>query len=172
MLDTLLTFPAGFFFLLWGILWNPQPKREDDDLAEFLDEADTETPRPLTQKEMRKYLRLVALRVGIFVLGMVGVVSGIIDGLGAVNDGAPYALFVALYAGGLLALQRTMPSQRLIVLLIIGFIGLLVWRYAIFREYRGEHNWGLITGLAFNFGFYVLLGRHMPPQDRIEVITE
>lgn len=150
---------------LWALLWQPTPKKQDDDT--FFD-ADGQ----LTREEMARFLRRVAMRLIMFVLGIIFIGYSLLTDMGAVDSTNAFLLFLGIYTIGLLVVQRAEMSRRLLVFFIFVFVGLLVWRYAIFRDVRAEHNWGLLTALLINLGFWILIGRHFAPEDKIEVITE
>ena len=162
------TIPVGIFLLLWGLLWQPKPKADEEDLAEILGE---EQAQKLDPNQLRKFLRLVAIRMGMLILGAICILGGFIQGVGGLSDWPALGVFVAVYGGGILVLQRAEKSSKLIVYFTMVFGGYLVWQFANFRNLTGEHNWGLLFAVVLNLAFWYFIGRHYTPEDQIEVLT-
>lgn len=160
----LFTFPVGMFLIIWGVMWQPTPPTSEDD--EFFKDVE------LTREEKVKYLRRVVTRVLMIVFGVIISIIGLFAGLGAIDELGTFVLFFAIYGGSLFILQRAEHTQRMIVFFTMAFAAFFVWRYALYRDFRGEHNWGLIAATAANVAFWVWIGRHHTPQDTIEVFTD
>lgn len=177
-METLFTIPVGVFLVLMGLFWEPKPKTAKDVKAEqallIPDSGETvsQDPKTLTQKQLRNYLRRLLMRYAILILGTIGILAAFIKGLGAFNDTSAFALLVALYGGAILVTQRAEKTRRLLVLFFMGFVGLMVWRTAEYREYIGENNWAILAAALLNLLFWVFIGRRFPPgtSDSIEVI--
>lgn len=175
MLDTLLALPAAVFFLILGIIWNPKPERDDEETSFFADDDDEDavaTARPYNQKELLKYFRKLLFRIAFLVVGGIGVLLAIINGLGSIDNLEIFLIFLGIYGGALLILQRAEREKRFTVLLIVALIWYVGWVYSISGDYEGENNWGLVLGLVANILFYVLIGRRFDPRNPIEVITD
>ncbi|MCI0709410.1 MAG: hypothetical protein L0154_04530, partial [Chloroflexi bacterium] len=138
-MDELFSFPVGMFLMIWGVLWQPQPPTPADD--EFFEDVEP------SQEEKVKFLRRVATRVLMLVVGFVITLVALFSGPGTINDPAAFLLFFVIYGGSLLVLQRSESTQRMIVFFIVVFAAFFVWRYALYRDFRGEHNWGLLASL-------------------------
>ena len=163
-MDELFSIPVGMFLIIWGVLWQPQTPTAQDD--EFFEDVEP------SQEEKVKFLRRVAARVLMLVLGLVITLIGLFSDPGTIADSAAFLLFLVIYGGSLLVLQRAVSTQRMIVFFVVAIAGFFVWRYALYRNFRGEHNWGLLTAAAANVGFWMGIGRHHTPQDKIKVITD
>lgn len=61
-----------------------------------------------------------------------------------------------------LMFQRTEAKRRLVVAVGIGLVGILVQRYANYREYHTEAIVALILAIVINGLFWVLIGRYNP----------
>lgn len=162
------TIPVGIFLLLLGIFWNPKPKAEEEDLSEILGE---EEAQKLDPDQLRKFLRLVAIRVGMVVLGVICIGGGFVQGVEALTDWSAFGVFVAIYGGSILVLQRAEKSSKLIVYYTMSFAAYFVWRFADYRGFNGEHDWGLLLAAVLNLAFWYMVGRHFSPEDQIEVLT-
>jgi hypothetical protein len=44
-------------------------------------------------------------------------------------------------------------------------------RYAEYRGWEGESNWGIYLALLLNYGFWLLIGRHYPPHSSQEIFV-
>ena len=87
------------------------------------------------------------------------------------NIGA--VILLALTFGTMLMLiQRAEARRRLVVAIIMAFVGLLTQRYAAYRELYTEALWGFIVAVILNLLFWVLIGRYNPPgtSDDIQVL--
>lgn len=164
IVDELFSFPVGMFLMIWGILWQPQTPTSEED--EFFEDVEP------SQEEKVKFLRRVAVRVLMLVFGFVIALVSLFSGPGTIDDPAAFLLFFAIYSGSLLVLQRAESTQRMIVFFVVAFAAFFVWRYALYRDFRGEHNWGLLAAAAANVAFWMAIGRHHTPQDTIKVITD
>lgn len=105
-----------------------------------------------------------------------------------INTGG-WLVLSAIFALLLLLVQRSESKRRRVSLVIMVFVGYIVWRYAIFKmalscfdfdtlgfcpmrwitQLAGDTavrtiNWSLITALIFNVLFWVLIGRSNPPR--------
>ncbi len=108
------------------------------------------------------------------------------------NTGGWFVL-TAIFSILLLIVQRSERKRRLVTALIMVFVALVVWRYALYRlsnecdavspvicnlawaraqlvsveEQRGiavrTVNWSIVAALVFNLFFWVLIGRSNPP---------
>lgn len=165
---TFFSIPVGIFFLLWALLWQPKPKADEADLADILTEEEANQIDP---DQMRKYLRLVAMRTFMFILSVVCVIGGFVQGIGGLGDWSAFGVFVGVYAGCILILQRAERTSKLIVYYTMAFAGYLIWQFANFRDLNGEHDWGLLGAVALNFAFWYVVGRYHTPEDTIEVLT-
>lgn len=171
MLETLLSVPMGVFLVLLGLLWEPQQKTKKELKAErSLLEIGEEVTDDLTPEQTRNYLRRVAMRIGIVILGSLGIVVGLLSGSRAMEDTSALAGLFGLYAGLMLVVQRVEKNRRVFVLFVLGVGGLLVWRFANYREYEAENEWAVLLALFANFGFWYLIGRRFPPPDSDDVI--
>jgi len=63
----------------------------------------------------------------------------------------------------LLLIQRTETRRRRVVAIILAGIGLLIQRYANYRELHAEALIALILALAINLLYWAILGRYNPP---------
>lgn len=162
-----LTIPVGVFLLLWGLLWQPKAKADEEDLAEIL----TEEEQKLDPGELRKLLRLIAFRIVMLIIGVICIVGGFIQGLGDLQDWSAFGVFVAVYGGSILVLQRAEKSSKLIVFFTMALVGYFAWRFADYRGLASEHDWGLLLAAVLNFVFWLAVGRHFTPEDKIEVLT-
>lgn len=108
-----------------------------------------------------------------------------------------WLLLTAIFSGLLLIIQRSERKRRLVTVIVMAFVALIVWRYAIFRM-SGDcdlnpafaqicsFNWvrqrmaatavntinlALIAAFVLNIVFWVLIGRSNPPgsSDSIKV---
>ena len=95
-----------------------------------------------------------------------------LSAIGGIEDSSAFWFFMFLYAGMLLIVQRSEKTRRIVVLWIMAFVGLLIWRTAEFRGSESEHEWGLLVAGAINALFWYFIGRRFPPasSDAIEVI--
>jgi uncharacterized membrane protein YjjP (DUF1212 family) len=71
-----------------------------------------------------------------------------------------------------LVIQRAERRRRLVVAIIMGFVGLLVQRYANYRALHSEALIAFILAIIFNLLFWIILGRYNPPgsSDDIQVL--
>jgi hypothetical protein len=168
------------FLVILGLLWEPQRKTKKDlkeeKALQLGDGADPSSfmleDTPLTQEQTRNYLRRVLMRVLLVVFGILGIVVGLLSGSASVADMSALLFFMALYGGMLLIVQRSEKTRRIMVLWIMGFVGLLIWRTAEFRGSESEHEWGLLIAATANALFWYFIGQRFPPvsSDAIEVI--
>ena len=106
-----------------------------------------------------------------------------------------WLLLTALFGGLLLIVQRAERKRRLITAIIMALVGILVWRYGLYRI-GGECsiawetlcsspvirqqataiaittvNWSLVGAVMVNLVYWALLGRYNPPgsSDAIKV---
>jgi hypothetical protein len=63
----------------------------------------------------------------------------------------------------LLTVQRTEARRRVVVAIILGVIGLLIQRYANYRELHAEALIALILSIIINLFYWAILGRYNPP---------
>lgn len=63
----------------------------------------------------------------------------------------------------LFLIQRTETRRRLVVAVFMAGVGLLVQRYANYRELHTEALIALILALVFNLLYWVIFGRYNPP---------
>ncbi len=63
----------------------------------------------------------------------------------------------------MLIVQRTETRRRLVVALILAVVGLLIQRYANYRELHAEALIALILASILNLLYWVILGRYNPP---------
>jgi hypothetical protein len=63
----------------------------------------------------------------------------------------------------LMVIQRTEARRRLVVALIFAGIGLLLQRYAHYRELHTEALIALILAVVINLLYWIILGRYNPP---------
>lgn len=174
-----LSIPAGVFLVLLGLLWEPQPKtRKDLKLERALAEAEAVDTTDsviwdLTPRQKRNYLRRVAMRVSLVVGGIL-ILAGqiIVAGLGDIDSTSAFALLLALYSGALLIVQRAEKQSRMLVFILMSFVGFMVWRVAEFRDHTGENNWAIISATLLNLVIWYFIGRRFPPanSDYIEVL--
>ncbi len=106
-----------------------------------------------------------------------------------------WLLLTAIFSLLLLLVQRSERKRRLVTFVIMAFVALVVWRYAIYRmsndcdlpfrlicSYNWVRqrmtaiaittvNWSIASALVFNLLFWVLIGRSNPPgsSDAIKV---
>ncbi len=171
-MQTLFSIPAGLFLVLWGLIWEPQPKTKKDHKTEqLLIEAGVDIPEQLTREQMINYLRRVAVRVLLVLIGLIGIVAGISQ-MGSVADSGALMLLLGLYAGVLIVVQRAEKNRRLLVFFFMAFSGLLIWRTAEYRNVPDENDWAMLGAVALNLVFWLVIGRRFPPgtSDSIEVI--
>ncbi len=109
-----------------------------------------------------------------------------------------WLLLTAIFSGLLLIIQRSERKRRLVTTIIMAFVALIVWRYAIFRMSSDcdlnpvfaqfcSFNWmrqrmtaaavntinlSLVAAFLFNLFFWVFIGRSNPPgsSDSIKVL--
>jgi hypothetical protein len=186
----LFTIPIGAFLLLLGLFWEPSPiSRKDKKLEKRLAAAHGTTPElapvessltdtdssgekpKMTSLQVRRYLRLLAERAFLIILGGFGILVGIIDDLGSIDDMDAFALLFAIYAGMILLVQRVERKRKILTLWFMGFAAWLTWRTAEYREVPIENNWAVLAALGATFLFWLLIGRRFPPgtSDVIEV---
>ncbi len=110
------------------------------------------------------------------------------------NTGGWLAL-TGIFGFLMLLIQRTERKRRLVSLGVLAFVGLIVWRYAIYRistdcdvtirmlcSFNWIHqrfvtvaintvNWSIVTAFVLNVLFWILFGRSNPPgsSDSIQV---
>ncbi len=108
---------------------------------------------------------------------------------------AGWVLLTVTFGGLLLLVQRTERKRRMVTLAIMIFVGLITWRYAIYRLSNdcdqifravcysnlvrqpalaiayNTLNLSLLTAVMLNIVFWVLIGRSNPPgtSDAIQV---
>jgi hypothetical protein len=98
-----------------------------------------------------------------------------------------WLLLSLIFSGLLLVVQRTERKRRNVAFIILFFVGIVVWRYALYRMqidcnevfevvcrtiwYRqrlatiatNTTNMAIVTALVFNLLFWVFFGRSNPP---------
>jgi len=81
-------------------------------------------------------------------------------------------LLVLTFGTVLMLIQRAEARRRLLVAIIMAFVGLLAQRYAAYRELYTEAFWGFIVAVVLNLLFWVVIGRYNPPgtSDDIQVL--
>lgn len=183
-MDFLISFPFGTFLLLLGLLWEPQLKTKKDlkaekallaidELDEF-DDWDEDSFEQLTSSQQRNYLRRVGQRILLIFAGALISVFTFFTSAGSVSnlDFDAFLLLFGLYAFFLLATQRAEKAGRRVVFFTMSFVGLLVWRTALFYDYESENAWALISALATNLVIWLTIGQMFPPgsSDTIEVV--
>ena len=78
--------------------------------------------------------------------------------------GTFFLLFFAI-AFMMLFIQRTERKRRLLVTLGMLVIGVVIVRYASFRNLHTEAQLAFAAGLVVNFLFWALVGRYNPPKN-------
>ncbi len=182
-MELLLTVPIGAFLLLWGLVWEPKAKTKKDlkaeralldsgELDDFGAADDFDIFENLTSKQQRSYLRRIGQRVLLLIVGLVLLIVGTIREAGSLQEGDAFLLLFGLYAGGMLITQRAEKASRLMVLFTMAFIGNLIWRTALFYDYKSENAWAILAALAANGLFWLFIGQRFPPgsSDSIEVV--
>lgn len=160
--------PVGVFLLLLTVLW--RLPHIDADLRDrvanppddWTDEEYEAAERDLLKSQQR-VARALIVRMVLGLASFIVLLVAFIDGLGAVEDQGALALLTGLYGTLLLFTQRAERNRRLATLGFMAFCGLLVWRFANFRELSAENNWGILAAVALNYLFWVLIGRRFPP---------
>lgn len=177
-MDSLFSVFTAVVLILLGVFWEPKPKTRKDLKAEqatlppdVLAEQPTDA-KALTPLQQRNYIRRVTMRLLIIGLGVVALLVALIKGIGSISDTSAFGLLLLLYGGTLLVVQRAEKASRILVLDIMIFIWVLIWRTAEYREYPGENNWALLAAPLTNLVFWYLIGRQFPPgsSDSIEVL--
>ena len=179
-MQAIFSIPFGVFLIILGLLWQPQQKTKKDlkeekalQLVEGTEPSALLSEEiPLTQKQTRNYLRRVLMRVLLIVFGILGVAVGLLSGIGGIADASAFWFFMLIYGGMLLVVQRSEKTRRIMVLWILSFVALLIWRMSEFRGSESEHEWGLLVAAIANTLFWYTIGRRFPPasSDAIEVI--
>lgn len=180
-LESIISIPFGAFILLWGLLWEPKKKTKKDlKLEKALIEAgeleawdeDDFGVEALSPSQKRNYLRRVAQRMLMLFFGLLFMFIAFIRDFGGIDHPDAFFLLFALYAGGILLVQRAEKPSRVLVLFTMSVAGLLLWRTAIFYEYNTENGWALLAALGANLLFWLTIGQMYPPgsSDSIEVI--
>ena len=110
------------------------------------------------------------------------------------NTGGWFLLTV-LFGTLLLFVQRSEPRWRWVAFIILAIVGVIVWRYAIYRmsgdcaqvlkafceadllfQQRAEQiainttNVAILTAVTFNLLFWIIFGRSNPPRSSSDVI--
>jgi ABC-type uncharacterized transport system permease subunit len=112
-----------------------------------------------------------------------------------VNTGG-WLVLTATFSILLLVVQRTERKRRMVTAVIMAFVALVVWRYALYRMSNDcdivftqvcsfnwvrqrmapiatrTVNWSIVAALVFSVVFWVFIGRSNPPgsSDSIEVL--
>ena len=108
-----------------------------------------------------------------------------------------WLLLTGLFGVLLFLVQRSEQKRRLVAFIVLLFVAIIIWRYAIYRmsgecdlmlkalcdanlmiRRRAEQialsttNWAILTALILNGLFWVLIGRSNPPRssDVIQVL--
>lgn len=181
-MEFFLSFPFGVFILLLGLLWEPQLKTKKDRKAEkalvaageadAFDDWDDNHFENLTAAQQRNYLRRVGQRLVLIIGGAIISVIAFLTTAERIADTDAFLLLFGLYGVLLLITQRAEKAGRRVVFFTMAFIGLLVWRTALFYEYDSENAWSLLAALSANLLFWLTIGQLYPPgsSDTIEVI--
>lgn len=149
---SLVSVPVSAFLLLFG-LYLPLPPELSED--EEMDEQ--ARAKALRRRAMFAIARLASQGFGIFLL-----LLHLILGPGSIQDSGAFVLLVGLYGGLMLIVQRSEVNRRLATLFFMGFCGLIVWRYAKFRDYEGESSWAIYISLTLNYIFAITIGKRFP----------
>ena len=166
--------PFGAFLTLLGLLWNTPPIDPPDydeleELGEDLDEAEA-----AYHKATRRRARIAVVRLVMIAFGSLLLVGNLIntlfnlDDYGIANSGDFFTL-LAIYALGLLLVQRVEANRRLFTLFVYGFVGFIVRRFALFRDLDGELLWAIYAALLLNYLFWVVIGRRFPPGSSTDI---
>jgi hypothetical protein len=163
--------PFGAFLALFGLLWNTPPIEPPvfDEFDEDPAQAELDYHKALRRRARIAVLRLAMLSLGVLIL--VGNLFNILINLGdyGISDAGDFLLLTVMYGLGLLLVQRVEPNRRLITLVIIGFVGLIVRRYALFRDLNAELTWAVFASLLLNYLFWVTIGRRYPPRSSTDI---
>ena len=143
----------GAFLLLLGFYLPvpPEPASEDEAIEEI------QRRKALRRRALFAVGRLFSLVTGVFLLFI-----NIPFGIGSIEDGSAFVLFLGLYGGLILRVQRAEQNRRLATLFFMGFCGLIVRRYAIFREYGSASDWATYAALLLNYLFAMTIGKRFP----------
>jgi hypothetical protein len=80
-----------------------------------------------------------------------------------------FALLTVIYGLMLLLVQRVEKNRRLFTLFVVGVVGLVARRYALFRDLEAELSWAIFASLLLNYLFWLVIGRRHPPGSSMDI---
>ncbi len=155
-MERVISVPLSAFILLLGLLL-PLPELKPD--------AEEKETRKLT----RRRAQFALLRIGSLGIGLGGLLLGLVTGPGSVENTSALLLLGGLYSLLILLVQRAERNRRVATLVFMAFCGLIVSRYAAFRDYESEEKWAVYGALVLNYGFWLVIGKKFPPADSSEI---
>jgi hypothetical protein len=159
----LFSISTGAFVLLLSLLAPVKPLPMPDPDAEA-DKNALELAKAKRRRAIGALLRLLGVLYGALAL-----LINFIGGIGAVVDWRAFGFLLALYGGLILLVQRSEVNRRVATLLILAFAAYLIERYAHYRAWVGESNWGIYAALLANYLFWLFIGRRWPVASSAEI---
>lgn len=155
----MIALPFASFIFLIGLFWNIKPLQTSES-----DEDQT--------KARQKQARLGLLRAMLLLGGFLLMAVSFIGDLAGITAWDSLGLLAGTYGFILLLVQRSEVNRRLATLLVLAPLWLiLIPRYAAYRDWESESNWGVMAALGLNYLFWLTIGRRFPVGSSQEIVV-